>query len=141
MVRFKNRYLLVELIWADGRTDRSLSATMLQRTVKKVIADGFGEFGLAACQHATQVKYFNNATNVAIIRCPRSHHRMVWVALTLLTLYEQRQVIVRVIHNGGTIRSCQKRAIARNLELLHQISAPQDLIDQTARDIMSIDAT
>lgn len=87
------------------------------------------------------VKYFNNATNVAIIRCPRSHHRMVWVALTLLTLYEQRQVIVRVIHNGGTIRSCQKRAIARNLELLHQISAPQDLIDQTARDIMSIDAT
>lgn len=65
MVRFKNRYLLVELIWADGRTDRSLSATMLQRTVKKVIADGFGEFGLAACQHATQGRCAHRASDAA----------------------------------------------------------------------------
>lgn len=34
MVRFKNRYLLTELVWADGKVDDALTSYDLYRSIK-----------------------------------------------------------------------------------------------------------
>jgi RNase P/RNase MRP subunit POP5 len=54
MVRFKNRYLLVELVWADGKVDSSLSAENLKRALKRQIHHNFGDFGVGLVQATLQ---------------------------------------------------------------------------------------
>ena len=46
MVRFKNRYLLLELDFADEHIDPGLTARQLSLAVKEVIARVHGDYGL-----------------------------------------------------------------------------------------------
>merc|ERR1711879_212904 len=112
MVRFKNRYLLVELVWGDGMVDSSISSENLKREVKHQIQLNFGDFGVGLIQATLQVKYWNHLTNLCIIRCARDYYKMVWAAVTMISTLNQRSVLFRLVHLGGSVRSCQKAAIA-----------------------------
>ncbi len=76
-VRFKNRYLLVEVIWKDGRADDSLTEPILQSVLRESLAVNFGDYGLGLALQSLQVKYFNSLTNVLIVRCDREHWKEV----------------------------------------------------------------
>ena len=136
MVRFKNRYLLVELVWGDGMVDSSISAENLKREVKHQIQLNFGDFGVGLVQATLQgtprashlpkapyasffffssssqsliirsclssVKYWNHLTNLCIIRCARDYYKMVWTAVTMINTLNQRSVLFRLVHLGGT---------------------------------------
>lgn len=132
MVRFKNRYLLVELVWGDGMVDSSISAENLKREVKHQIQLNFGDFGVGLVQatlqgtprfpspkgtlcafpssshlliirpHLPSVKYWNHLTNLCIIRCARDYYKMVWTAVTMINTLNQRSVLFRLVHLGGT---------------------------------------
>jgi ribonuclease P/MRP protein subunit POP5 len=121
MVRFKNRYLVVEIIWETPVQQRKLHLTKDQilAYIKESIGMNFGEFGIATVISTLQVKYYNDATNICILRCPREQFRMVWGALTLITRIENEAAILRVIHVGGTLRSCQTQAIKFDRKVLH----------------------
>eukprot|EP01104_Vermistella_antarctica_P016049 TRINITY_DN5397_c0_g1_i2.p1 TRINITY_DN5397_c0_g1~~TRINITY_DN5397_c0_g1_i2.p1 ORF type:complete len:158 (+),score=25.79 TRINITY_DN5397_c0_g1_i2:245-718(+) len=113
MVRFKNRYLLTELIWGDGLCDPSIKSSNISKLIRDNILKLFGEFGQASLQQAFQVKYFNASTGISIIRCARDgdRFRMAWAAMTMITqYYDGRPLMFRVIHVGGSIRVCQKAA-------------------------------
>ena len=71
MVRFKNRYVLVELIWKDGRLDDTFSEAKLQAVLRNSMAINFGDYGVGIGSTSLQVKYLNPLTNVAIVRCSR----------------------------------------------------------------------
>jgi ribonuclease P/MRP protein subunit POP5 len=135
MVRFKNRYLLVELVWGDGMVDSSISAETLKREVKHQIQLNFGDFGVGLIQATLQgtlalpiislgtlcafhlhlirsffvssplssVKYWNHLTNLCIIRCARDYYKMVWAAVTMINTLNQRSVLFRLVHLGGTV--------------------------------------
>jgi RNase P/RNase MRP subunit POP5 len=46
MVRFKNRYFLVELIFEDGLTDESFNSQQLVRAIKDAMQLFHGDYGL-----------------------------------------------------------------------------------------------
>lgn len=71
MVRYKNRFLLAELIWKDGRLDESLTEAGILAVLRDSIASNFGDFGLGVCLASMQVKYYNSLTNMCIVRCGR----------------------------------------------------------------------
>jgi hypothetical protein len=49
MVRFKNRYLLVELVWRDGAKNASfVSHRQLGECIKESVQTNFGDFGAAS---------------------------------------------------------------------------------------------
>ena len=48
MVRFKNRYLLAEFDWHDGRVDDSMTETALVGVIRKEMALNFGDIGAGA---------------------------------------------------------------------------------------------
>ena len=56
------------------------------------------------------MKYFNAPTNIAIIRVAREHFRLLWSAVTLVVEIGGHYGAMRVIHVGGSMRSCQKSA-------------------------------
>lgn len=72
------------------------------------------------------VKYMNVLTRVFILRCPRDHHKAVWAAVSTITHLEKIQCAFKLLHLGGTIRSCQNHLIKHNKKQLQEMirSAP-----------------
>jgi len=118
MVRFKNRYLLCEIFWEDGKIDESLLTTTIVAILKASLELNFGEFACGTQIQTMQIKYFNPLTNIFIIRATRTHFRMVWGAITFITNIDGRAASIRVIHVGGSIKSCQKAAVQHDENLL-----------------------
>eukprot|EP00035_Acanthoeca_spectabilis_P016380 m.333729 g.333729 ORF g.333729 m.333729 type:complete len:150 (+) comp16522_c0_seq23:203-652(+) len=129
MVRLKHRYLLTELIFADGKVDTATKWGDLLRAVKDGVASAHGDYGVACVMSSIQIKYFNAHTRILLLRISRDHYEMLWSALTLMTSFEQRECLFRVVHLGGTIRSCQK------FLLKHQQNALKAMVNEAANPV------
>jgi len=126
MVRFKNRYLLVELCFSDSPTGEPLPELEQVKAAQRVSSRGlyfavrsgveryFGDTGIAACTQSLAVKYYSPELRLAIVRAPREAFQIVSATASLVTNIRDSKVrFVRVstIHVGGTIRSTQKAAL------------------------------
>jgi len=135
MVRFKNRWLLVEFIpissQAQGRpntaiggpTSHQLEGKQIWGALKQSVLANFGDTGWGAVGLSLTVKYYSPTTHVCIIRVARDHHRIAWGALTLLTSIEGMKYIPNVIHVSGTIKHAQIAAIQHNREVVARYRA------------------
>lgn len=111
MVRLKNRYLLVDILYPDpvswpsaptaktttpptqvrihAPTSDALTPGLLARMVREEVAAMYGDWGVGRLGGAgaggVTVKYLSTATSTAIIRCPRASFRLVWTALTYMS--------------------------------------------------------
>ncbi|KAI4132942.1 MAG: hypothetical protein LQ347_002354 [Umbilicaria vellea] len=109
MVRLKNRYLLVHILYpehAENNTQDPLlkpaeglpevvqfhrpspddvSAQSLARIIREQISFLYGDYGAGVTFGRLVVKYFSPATSTAIVRCSRAHYRLVWAALSFIT--------------------------------------------------------
>lgn len=93
MVRLKHRYLLFNILYpaqTEGVAARKAHSIALHAPTPDYIDAGrfvahlrneigilFGDFGLGASLSSLKVIYFSTATSTAILRVPRSHHRLV----------------------------------------------------------------
>lgn len=125
MVRFKKRYLLVDISCKDGKVDERIDGRILFDTVKKAVTSAYGDYGMACVARSLKVKYLNSVTGVAFIACARDYYRMVWSAVTFIrTITIKNDVhpcVFRILHVGGTILSCQKFLIRHNKDQLLQL--------------------
>ncbi|KDR78603.1 hypothetical protein GALMADRAFT_244051 [Galerina marginata CBS 339.88] len=145
MVRFKNRWLLVEFIpVAQGRAQLgkpaigngpSLDGKAIWVALKQSVLANFGDSGWGAVGLSLTVKYFSPTTNICIIRVGRDQHNIAWGALTLLTSIDGVRYIPNVVHVSGTIKHAQLSAIAHNREVIARYRAlaktPVDYDDET----------
>ncbi|KAG1868641.1 hypothetical protein F4604DRAFT_1881535 [Suillus subluteus] len=127
MVRFKNRWLLVEFVDTstadvsarnDPLSTRSLDGRLIYNALRDSVVTNFGDTGWGAVGMSLTVKYFSPTTNLCIIRVARDQHRIAWGAVTLLTSVHDVRIIPRVIHVSGTIKHAQLSAIAHNREVI-----------------------
>ncbi|KAG2359364.1 hypothetical protein BDR07DRAFT_1452406 [Suillus spraguei] len=123
MVRFKNRWLLVEFIdtstvdafaGQEPLSTRSLDGRLIYNALRDSVVTNFGDTGW--------VKYFSPTTNLCIIRVARDHHRIAWGAVTLLTGIHDSGSF-RCKHHVGTIKHAQVSAIAHNREVIARFRA------------------
>lgn len=126
MVRFKNRYFLCLfdtdcLVEPQDKVQR-LGQREIMRAVRDSVSQNFGDLGSGQLQSSLAVKWWAPALRMCIIRSSRDHFRTTWAAITLITRMETQQqlgaVRLRVIHVGGTIRSCQKSAFKHARQVL-----------------------
>ncbi|KAF5359410.1 hypothetical protein D9756_002919 [Leucocoprinus leucothites] len=133
MVRFKNRWLLVEFIPTTLPLDQAapstnpLDAKKIYNALKQSILTNFGDTGWGAVGLSLTVKYFSPTTNVAIIRVGRDQHRVAWGGVTLLKEIDSCKVIPYVVHVSGTIKHAQLAAIAHNREVVARFRARSKL--------------
>ncbi len=120
-MRFKHRYFLYHLHFDDGKTDSSLQSGYLYKVIKDAVHANFGEYGLGNSLQGLQVKYYNSATNLLIVRAARSEYRLVEASITFIQTLKNRDVNFLLLHIGGSIRSCQKAAIELNQSILTQL--------------------
>lgn len=108
MVRFKNRYFLLELIpfeveqtaehcsryhseansSSEAKTLTALpsfTSASVSSCIRNSLALNYGQFASSSLLQSLSVKYSNSATNMVILRVPRDFQTQVWASLTFLT--------------------------------------------------------
>ncbi|KAF9230966.1 hypothetical protein BU15DRAFT_91013 [Melanogaster broomeanus] len=133
MVRFKNRWLLVEFISVSSsdrssslsshHTPPSFDAKHIYTALRESILSNFGDTGWGAVGSSLTVKYFSPTTNLCIIRTARDQHTLAWGAVTLLSSINGSRVIPHVVHVSGTIKHVQLAAIKHNREVVARFRA------------------
>ncbi|RMJ07452.1 hypothetical protein CDV36_012938 [Fusarium kuroshium] len=134
MVRIKERYLLVNIIYPPDPakpnlpdlvvrhqpTVEKLSPQALLKGIRSEIASLFGDYGSGALG-SISVKYLSLATSTFILRCSRAHYQMLWSALTFMDhvpVKDGRPCIFRVVRVSGTIRKAEEEAIRQAKKLI-----------------------
>lgn len=121
----QNRYLLVELIFADNASKPSMTEGLLQTIIRESLAANFGEIGWAkvggslssqseddrsswirqteinAFRGGSTVKYLSQVTGLAIVRTSRPTLDIVWAAITFIRSIKGVECCPRVLHVGG----------------------------------------
>lgn len=141
MVRFKERYLLVNILHPEGnastakKTDKPVSDILiynrpttdhvtpqgLLRAIRAQVGMLFGDYGSGAVDRSLQVKYLSLATSTFILRISRSHYRLVWAALTTmneLPAKNGKPCTFRVVRVSGTIRKIEEDAVRRAKQIM-----------------------
>lgn len=112
MVRFKNRYFLIELLpfRIDENSDQKLSAryhftenkniekdklseeilpsftaASIATCIRNAVTLNYGQYANSSLLQSLSVKYSNNSTNMIILRVPRDFQEQIWASLTFLT--------------------------------------------------------
>ncbi|TFK82189.1 hypothetical protein K466DRAFT_530751 [Polyporus arcularius HHB13444] len=130
MVRFKNRWLLVELLpipaplpSQTARTQEDITNKQIWAALKQSVITHFGDTGWGAVGSSLTIKYFSPRTNLCIIRVARDPHKLAWASVTLMTTIDGRKFIPHVVHVSGTIKQAQLAAIRHNREVVARYRA------------------
>ncbi|KAF9487825.1 hypothetical protein BDN71DRAFT_1485237 [Pleurotus eryngii] len=123
MVRFKNRWLLVEFIPLHEATNNALNGQQIFNALKQSILANFGDTGWGAVGMSLNVTYFSPVTKICIIRVARDHHNLAWAALTLVTAVGTSRYIPNVVHLSGTIKHAQLAAVEHNRKAIARYRA------------------
>jgi ribonuclease P/MRP protein subunit POP5 len=141
MVRFKERYLLVNILHPEGGvsttkiTDKSVPDILIYnrpttdhvtpqsilRAIRAQVAMLFGDYGSGAVDRSLQVKYLSLATSTFILRISRAHYRLVWAALTTMSelpAKNGKSCTFRVVRVSGTIRKIEEDAVRRAKQIM-----------------------
>ncbi|KAL8837964.1 MAG: hypothetical protein Q9170_002336 [Blastenia crenularia] len=141
MVRIKNRYLLVNILYPKSPqqhnkinrptavpdsiqfrwpTPDALTPQLLVKAIRDQILFMYGDYGYGISFTGLHVKYLSPATSTAIVRCSRANYELVWAALTFMThlpqLPEQsilQPCVMQVVRVSGTVRKAEEEAIKR----------------------------
>jgi len=142
MVRFKNRWLLVEFIPAASSPlsapDNTLSSKDIFNALKQSVLLNFGDVGWGEVGASLAVKYFSPMTNLCIVRVARgTATSTAWAALVLLDRVgggsgaggaEGHKIIPHVIRVSGTLKHTQMAAIEWNRQAIARIKSGMDVL-------------
>ncbi|KAK4109994.1 hypothetical protein N656DRAFT_714940 [Canariomyces notabilis] len=154
MVRLKDRYLLVNIIYSDVPAGQSKGAVpdlliynqpttdelrpqLLLKGIRSEVASLFGDCGSGAVDRSLQVKYLSPATSTFILRVSRAHYRLVWAALSFMNhvpVRNGRPCVFRVVRVSGTIRKVEKEAVRRARLLI--LAAKDEMAGRSSSDAL-----
>ncbi|GLV34119.1 POP5 ribonuclease P/MRP subunit [Carabus blaptoides fortunei] len=128
MVRFKNRYLLVEVNPEKpilNYEPYKINPDTLYRAVIKKVQQLHGDFGVAAVKSGFLAKYCNPQLRIALFRARHGPHKIVASSLPFVDLIDGKKIVMRSLYTGATIRNCfkflikyQQQKIYTNLDKL-----------------------
>ncbi|KAK4204906.1 hypothetical protein QBC40DRAFT_74662 [Triangularia verruculosa] len=155
MVRLKDRYLLVNIIYTsppphsssspspvsdlllyNQPTTSDLRPQTILKDIRAEVSSLFGDCGSGAIDRSLQVKYLSPATSTFILRVSRAHFRLVWAALTFMHALRGRPCIFRVVRISGTMRKVEQEAIRRARLLV--LAAKDELKGKSSSDALGV---
>ena len=109
MVKFKSRYLLIEVIYEDNKI-KKYDTSKFAKIIKNEIEKNFGEISLGKINKNLQIKYVNNYTNMLIITVGKEYIKLMRAAIVLINKIEFEKVRMRILGISGTIKGAEKKA-------------------------------
>ncbi len=118
MVRFKNRYLVVQMETVDEKTgiidyapsasESAPTSSTLATQLRALLQANFGDHAASLASQSFSVKYCNAITGLFILRVAREQLSTIWMTISLAG---SARMIMRMVHVAGTIRSAQRAAM------------------------------
>ncbi|XP_032681979.1 ribonuclease P/MRP protein subunit POP5 [Odontomachus brunneus] len=107
MVRFKNRYMVLE-ITPHNRSDKPLilKTTVLHDAIQQEVQKLYGDFGVAAIKAGFNAKYCNTHTKIALVKARHGPHKFLLRAIPLMNDVGGRHVKINILYVGATIKHC-----------------------------------
>lgn len=155
MVRLKNRYLLVNILYPEltalptpgipdlvafnQPTTDELKPQLLLKAIRDAVLELFGDYGAGVIAGSLMVKYLSPATSTFIIRVTRAHYRIAWAALSFMSsvpVKNGKKCVYRVVRVSGTIRKAEEEAIRRARDMI--LRAKRELGDQSGATLEAI---
>ena len=109
MVKFKSRYILVEVLYEDKKIQK-FDTSKFAKIIKNEVEKNFGEISLGKINKNLQIKYANNYTNMLIIRVGKEYIKLMRSTLALINKIDYENVRLRIIGVSGSIKGAEKRA-------------------------------
>ena len=109
MVKFKSRYLLIETLFEDNK-NHHFDTGKIAIVIKNHVENFFGDVGLGKLNKNLQVKYFNNYTNLLIIRIGKENLKIIWTVLTMINNIDGLKMKFHIISISGTIKRAEIKA-------------------------------
>lgn len=117
MVRFKQRYLLVNVHFDGGVKNKQISNKDVYSAISGVVNRVFGIWGYGCVKASLMIKYWNPDTGMLIVRIGRDFLKLGWNAINCVTEVANIKCIMSVIHCGGTIRVAKKVLLKQQSEV------------------------
>ncbi|ENN71360.1 ribonuclease P/MRP protein subunit POP5 isoform X1 [Dendroctonus ponderosae] len=111
MVRYKNRYIVLEVNSNTSSnsidyTPLKLTDSALNHSLHVKMQQLHGDFGIAAIRAGLYVKYINELTKVAVIKCRHGPHTLITSVIPFITHIESHNVSCNILYVGATLRKC-----------------------------------
>ena len=109
MVKFKSRYILIEVLY-EGAKLQKFDESKFAKIIKNEVETNFGEISLGKINKNLQIKYVNNYTNMLIIRVGKEYIKLMRATLALINKIDFEKVRLRIIGVSGTIKGAESKA-------------------------------
>uniref|UniRef100_A0A069DNY6 Ribonuclease P/MRP protein subunit POP5 n=1 Tax=Panstrongylus megistus TaxID=65343 RepID=A0A069DNY6_9HEMI len=142
MVRFKNRYVTIEVKQEKASKGlKKLSSKELSRQILGAVSRLHGEFGFAAVRNGFLANYCNEITQIAIIRVRHGPHKLVTSSIPSITCVGKVQVKINTLYVGGTLHQCYKVILKHQKESLLKLlpSLKEEERPYFEREILNLD--
>ncbi|KAL4497353.1 hypothetical protein ABPG72_011288 [Tetrahymena utriculariae] len=143
MVRFKNRYLLCEVIFDQeecSNSEQELQQILQPISIKNAVAEAiqlnYGDFGAAQTQLNLQIKYADSTTRLFIIRMARDNLDIVWNSINFIQLLGLYRVKIRVLHSSGTIKKQEIMAKRYLSRWIHKILSNKNILESIKTSLL-----
>ena len=113
MVKFKSRYILLEIIGQTNTNSFNSHKFKSEQLVDKILKETnflFGDEGFGKLKINFQLKYHNEITNLVIIRVSREYLNIIQTVLFMITNIDSKDVRLKILHVSGTIKKIEERA-------------------------------
>eukprot|EP01127_Copromyxa_protea_P006079 TRINITY_DN15892_c0_g1_i1.p1 TRINITY_DN15892_c0_g1~~TRINITY_DN15892_c0_g1_i1.p1 ORF type:complete len:155 (+),score=21.19 TRINITY_DN15892_c0_g1_i1:50-514(+) len=145
MVRFKNRYLLTQIVYKDWRSSSAhVSANQVHEAISESLALNFGDFGVGANGTLNVKRFSEKSKDLCIIRCPRDNMRMVWGAITFVSNISGVSLSFNVLHVAGTLKQCKLNAKDQLREMLKGVEcdteSSEDELSASSESVENIES-
>lgn len=135
MVRFKNRYLIVEVGFEEEEQYPNIAPYSLTKAIRESLQQLAGTSGVSLTSTLT-TKYYSDHTCKAIIRVPKDNYKLVWSAIFFIDELQKKRCRMNVVHTSGTIKQSQKWLVERNKQDITRLG--QARIRKMEIDLMDV---
>ncbi|KAH8418216.1 hypothetical protein KR222_001067, partial [Zaprionus bogoriensis] len=114
-------YIAVQIVPYTPVKTLRLNDHTLTRCLLQSVEKYYGVYGVGLLEHGFRVKYCNERTRIAVIRCLHRGQRFVSSILPLITLIGDVRAKFRTLYMGATIIQCNKFIIRHQRQFLDRM--------------------
>ncbi|CAH1736518.1 ribonuclease P/MRP protein subunit POP5 [Aphis gossypii] len=109
MVRYKNRYMVIQLRTLENdNLDLKISVKELQISVLNMIKSLHGDFGAGAIKTCFKVRYCNPTTKIIIFKTRHGPHKFLSSVVPFINKLQEKQIQLSTIYTGASMFQCYK---------------------------------
>ena len=109
-MRFKNRYLLIQLVSKTPFSENSFTEGSFVAELKRLTLKMFGLISFGKIFSSFKIIYMNLESNFLILRCARDHYIRLKKTLFFFTGNNDHEFRLRILSVSGTIKQAQYKA-------------------------------